>query len=353
MIEGHPQEIFATGTVINVSPTTLTCEILKTTGGILYNVPVLNSAGSVQGNGLSMLNNLRGSVVCYTYICGKPYIVGTVPVPSSPRARISNSSTNTGTGGDNQNTYGSSGEMAYSGGANSGWSPNDKVFSTDGGAELALFSEGGVVIKASPLAQIILGSMMDFIKVVCREFHLMTDFGELKFSHGSSGRTGLSITGGAAYGEEAQAGAGTNTVHMYLGDTPDAPESRFGVRVNSTDGADYGAFSLGKDGKLVSATSKDALLAVGEDNHIRVNGSEYHQVDGNRTSEIGGKDDVTVMGERQSSIGSNETHAVGGNMDLQVTGVLNIGAGSITITSHSGGTGPCEMKCSSFNLVKA
>lgn len=85
--------------------------------------------------------------------------------------------------------------------------PGDKVSPPDGGAELALLSEGGVVLKASPMSQIIMGALMDFVKIVARELTISTDFGDISFSHGSSGRTGMSIVGGAKYGDEAQPAA--------------------------------------------------------------------------------------------------------------------------------------------------
>ncbi len=66
---------------------------------------------------------------------------------------------------------------------------------------------------------------------------ISTDFGEIGFSHGSSGRTGMSIGGGTRHGDEAEPGSGVPTARFYPGDTPDAPDSRFGVRVNSVDGA--------------------------------------------------------------------------------------------------------------------
>lgn len=349
---GHP-EYFKTATVITANPATLTCDILKTTGGMLYGVPVLNTVGGIQSTDGAWIGNLRGAVIYYTYLDGQPYIMGTVPVAARPAVPTTTSTTGTGTGGDNPLTYGATRQDSYTSGRSASYMPGDKVFSADGGAELALLSEGGVVLKASPMAQIILGALMDFVKIVARELIISTDFGDITFSHGSSGRTGMSIVGGAKYGDEAQPGSGTPTAHFYLGDTPDAPDSRFGVRVNSVDGGDYGAIVMGTDGKLVLATSQDALLSVGKNNEVRVLGDDYYQVDGKRAVEVGDDETRSIFGKFDFTVGNRENHSVGSDLDLQVGGALRIGAESITLVSRSGNAGPVDITCSALNIRKA
>lgn len=349
---GHP-EYFSTATVITANPATLTCDILKTKGGMLYGVPVLNTTGGIQTNDVSWSSNLCGAVVFYTYIDGQPYIMGTVPVAAKPSVPTSTSSTSTGSGGDNALTYGATDRDSYACGRSSSYMPGDKVFSTDGGAELALLSEGGIVLKASPMSQIIMGALMDFVKIVARELTISTDFGDISFSHGSSGRTGMSIVGGAKYGDEAQPGSGTPTAHLYMGDTPDAPDSRFGVRVNSVDGGDYGAIVMGTDGKLVLATSQDALLSVGKNNEVRVLGDDYYQVDGKRAVEVGDDETRSIFGKFDFTVGNRENHSVGSDLDLQVGGALRVGAESITLVSRSNATGPVDVTCSALNIRKA
>ena len=349
---GHP-EYFSTATVITANPATLTCDILKTKGGMLYGVPVLNTTGGIQSNDVAWSSNLVGAVVFYTHIDGQPYIMGTVPVAAKPSVPVSTSSTSTESGGDNTRTYGATSRDSYTCGRSASYMPGDKVFSTDGGAELALLSEGGIVLKASPMSQIIMGALMDFVKIIARELTIGTDFGDISFSHGSSGRTGLSIVGGAKYGDEAMPGDGTPTSHFYLGDTPDAPDSRFGVRVNSVDGEDYGAIVMGVDGKLVLATSRDALLSVGKDNEVRVMGNDYYQVDGQREIEVGKDETRSIFGKFDFSVGNRENHSVGSDLNLQVGGALRIGAESITLVSKSRGVGPVDVTCSSLNIKKA
>lgn len=380
MAEG---DLFKTGTVVTANPKTLTCDIITTEEGMLYTVPVANTTGGIFSNDISWDKNLRGAIVYYTYLDGCPYILGTLPQKINIATKISTKTSETSTGGDNAQTYGSASASSYTSGREIDYQPNDKVIAADGDSKIALLSEGGVALKASPMSQIIMGAGMDFIKMVCREFSLFTDFGELTFSHGSSGRTGLTIKGGAAYSEEAQSGTGENTVFMHLGDTENASEVRFGVRVTSTDGSEFGALALGKDGRLVFTTSKNYYLMVAQDKHELVDRDVYTQIKGNVTQEyqkdrkqdIFQSDEQKVAMKRTTTIGQDNNINVGGNENLQVGGTLTIGAdeistdvknninlnmggtlninaSGITFGGQMGGGNNCVWECSSLNIVK-
>ena len=355
-------EFFHSGTVISVNTKTMTCDILKTEGGYLYKVPIANTTGGIFTNDVSFGANLRGAIVYYTYIDGSPYIMGTIPSRVEIPSKISTNVTETETGGANTQTYGAATSGSFAGGRETDFQPNDKILASDGDSKIALLSEGGVAIKASPLSQIIMGAGMDFIKMVCREFSIFSDFGELAFTHGSSGRTGLTIKGGAAYSDEAQAGTGTNTVFMQLGDTEDAPETRFGVRVTSTDGGDFGALTLGKDGKLLFTTSKDYLLMVAKDKHTLVDGDVFSQTKGNCSVEVQKNqktnifqnEERTVGQKRTTIVGAEENKDVASDMNLQVGGTLTVGCNGLILTSYGGGGGQhCDIQCSSFSIVRA
>ncbi len=354
--------VFHTGTVISTSPKNLTCDILRTEGEMLYGVPVANTTGGIFSNDVNWNSNLRGAVVYYVYIGENPFILGTLPVPTQAKKAYSTGSTQTKSGGDNPQTYGAAKGASYASGRSTGFQPNDKVIGADGGASLSLFGEGGAVLQASPLCQLILGAGMDFMRLIARELSIFTDFGSLEFSHGSSGRTGLTIKGGAAYGEEAQADGGTHTVFMQLGDTEDSPETRFGVRVTSTDGGDFGALAMGKDGKLIFTTSKNYLLMVGQDKHTLVDGDTYDDLRGNHAEKVGKtrrlevveSEDHSVGTTRSLTVGSDETHTTSGNHTLQVGGTLTIGCSGLVLKSAaSSGGASCDIACSSFNLTKA
>ena len=367
-MEESYRECFNTGRVVRANPKTLTCDVMRSSDeSMLYDVPILNSTGGPQSTDLSWGANIVGALVCYTYLNGQPHIVGVIPTQVTPDEQVSLSTSETGTGGDNTRTYGYVGDgfagdggsgdtISFSGGRNAGWMPTDKVISTDGGAELALLSEGGVVLKASPLAKLVLGGLMNFARIVAREFSIHTDFGEMRFLHGSSGRTGLVIEGGDLYSKETQAGEGTNTVHLHMGYAPNAANVRFGMRVNSTDDIEYSAITFGRDGKLNAVTSKDHLLSVGKDNHTRVLQDDYVEIDGDQTVQVGkgratsvsedettlivGNEEHFVGNERTVTVTGQEMHMTGGDLHIQVGRVIYLGAnGFFLSTSHIGENG--------------
>lgn len=353
---------FHTATVISVNPKTATCDIMRTEGDMLYGVAVANSSGGMFSNDAQWASNLRGAVVYYGFIDGCPYIFGTLPSRMSFAEKVSVDVSETENGGANEKTYGKATAPSFAAGRNTDHQPNDKIFTSDGGASLGLLGDGSAVLKVSPLCQLILGAGMDFIRLVARQFQLFTDFGTLEFSHGSSGRAGLTIKGGAEYGNESLAGSGIHTVFLHLGDTEDAPEARFGVRVTSTDGAEFGALMMGKDGKLIFTTSNNYLLMVGKEKHTLVKGDTYDDLRGNhgekiaksRKSEIAEKEERTIGTDKSQMVGGDEKHAVAGNMDLQVGKTLNIGCNGLVITSSGSSSGaPFDLKCSRFNIVKA
>ena len=355
-------EYFLSGTIVTANPKTLTCDLMKTDGGMLYGVPIADTTGGLFSNDINWNSNLRGAICYYTYIDGCPYVMGTLPAKVTFTDKISVNASETETGGDNDMAYGSATTSSYSSGRETDYQPNDKVIASDGDSKIALMSDGGVLLKASPESQIIMGGGMDFIKMVCREFSLFSDFGEMKFSHGSPGRTGLTIKGGAVYDEEAQADAGTNTVFMHLGDTEDAPEVRFGVRVTSTDAGEFGALAMGKDGRLIFTTSKRYLLMVGEDKHTLVDGDTFTQLKGDHIVEVSGDQKVdllqnetlNVSQKRDITVGSDQNSNVGGDKNLQVQGLLNIGCSGLNISSYGGGSGQaCMIMCSSLDIIRA
>lgn len=353
---------FKTATVISANPKTGTCDIMRTEGDMLYGVAVANTTGGMFSTDAQWCTNLRGAVVYYGFIDGCPYIFGTLPARITLPEKVSVDVAATSNGGANDNTYGKATAPSYASGRNTDQQPNDKIISSDGGSSLSLLGDGSAILKVSPLCQLIFGAGMDFVRLVARQFQIFTDFGALEFSHGSSGRNGLTIKGGAEYGAESQAGSGVNTVFMHLGDTEDAPEVRYGVRVTSTDGSQFGALAMGKDGRLIFTTSQNYLLSVGKEKHTLVDGDVYDEFRMNhaeklgqsRRTEIGENEDISIGMKKTQVVGSDHNHAVGANMNLNVGGTLTIGCDGLVLASqNSGGGAGCDFKCSHFNIVKA
>lgn len=333
-----------TGTVIAVHPAAQACDVLLDRGGMRYNVPVMNAIGGPQSVDMSWGGNLRGAPVAMLEIRNRLHILATLPTQEVPRETVSVSPSHTETGGENALTYGRPRISDYTGARTTGFLPDDKVLRADGGAELLLGAEGLATLRASPLAQFTLGSLMDFARLVAREFTIFTDFGEVEFSHGSSGRVCLSIKGGADYGAEAAPGAGKWTVRLWMGDVPDQPDKRLLLRINSPDESEYVTCLMGADGRLDVETSKDSTLTVGRD--------RTDKVAGRRETTVTGKETLRCGGERTTVVASDEGHAVAGDLNIQVGGELAIGAAALTVTSTGGGSGECAIRCKTFNIVK-
>lgn len=71
---------FSTGLVTDVNQKTSTCTIVRTEGGMLYNIPILNTmGGGNQSSDSGWLRSLRGNVVVMIPIHGVLYVLATVP----------------------------------------------------------------------------------------------------------------------------------------------------------------------------------------------------------------------------------------------------------------------------------
>ena len=365
------QEIFTTALVTGVNTATYTCDILTSRGKELRDVPVLGVTGGMHSNGVTWLTDLRNSTVILVHVEGRPYLLCSLPVKVTPMSEDRDEAVSaTKTGGADALTYGRT-ENGYSGKRHTGFLPDDKVIVADGGSMLGILSGGLAILKASPLAQIILGKAKDFIHVIARELRIITDFGEMKFHHGSSGRTGMSIIGGAVTGEEANAESGKPTVTVHLGDVPDAPDKRIVIMAESVDGEDYGIIGYGVDGNLEQATSKDHLTSVGRNKEVRVEGGDYTEVDGEQKLSVGGQREVEVAGKmavsvagavtetfggnHQSSTGGSATHSSDGSYSINASGAVNICGSSINFSATNGSASgaPCTMTVASLNIVKA
>lgn len=231
--------------------------------------------------------------------------------------------------------------------------PGDKKIAADGGAYVLLGQEGYVELAASPLAKLILGNLMNFCRIVCREFEIISDFGTLRLSNGTNGRCGLSIEGGGSYTDEAKASGSTSTTRFFMGDVPDAPDARLGFSVNSTDSGQQGGFVIGKDGTLKMGTSGDHLLSIGGKSDNLIQGDCFREVDGNRKTLTKGSSEDTISQDSTKTIAGQKQQSIGGDYNLQVAGVLNIGADGINLSSMNVSGTPVTLRCSSLDIVKA
>lgn len=359
----YESEMFTTGLVIAVHPSTHTCDVRLTTGGYLYSVPMLNSTGGVISNDVASMANLRGAVVVLMQVVNTWYILATVPTYVSTATDLTETLTGTETGGNNSNTYGngSTNSNDFSAGRTTEYLPGDKVISTDGGSALVLGEEGLAILKASPLAQLILGAYKDFGRLIAREFEMYTDFGTMRFTGGGpTGRTSFVLQGGATYCDESGTDEPIYTVTIYAGDVPGDPDARYALYVESADRSQSVRIVADAKGTISLDTTTNLDAHIGNDATTVVNHNDAHYVVGDQTIVIGEnpnaeadaevdlesdpedapvpsgfrtttvkKDDTlviegsqfdTVNVDRSTEIKGNDTRTVGGDSDTEISG---------------------------------
>ncbi len=406
-----PQPEFAIGTISRNDPVKGTCDVaLSDERGILYDVPILGTESCNGSTSVSLSSSLeKNSVVLLMRICYEWYVACTIPIVINDGAGTATSCTSTNTGGDNSVTYGkSSSSSSYMTGRNVDVLSGDKRLVANGGSELLLGKEGLIVLKASALAQLILGAYKNFARIVAREFELFTDFGTVRFTGGGKdGVTGMAIMGGGNFADEASTIEPAYPVHMYIGDVPWDANGRFAMQVDSPDGAQHIRREIDVNGnqetyasKAIAERSLFRKTVVDDSEEHHVVGGQYVAVGmgglpdadeqdlrddvqslaaGNRATDIKGNDALTVhtgnltqaisAGDHSMQVGKNQTITVGGkqnisvagkitestedNKDLKVKKTLALKLGGLTIGSYDGSTGTFTINTSNtLNIVK-
>lgn len=263
--QDSPGNDIRSGTVISVNPRTFTAVVKMPDIEGAMSVGMLNIYGASYGEDLVWLQNIRGAEVLLIKHAGQYYILGTKPVQvTKTDDSVVDDVTDTGHGGASELSYRKRLDYrSMNPNRPSDFMPGDKIIRADDGAEIGLFRGGVAVLKGSPMAQIILGKIKDFLKIISRRVEWFTDFGELLFKHDASGKVGMEIHGGANYGE-THPGAAQWTVQAWLGDYPSDSQSRLYVRVNDPGNGQFVTLRMGTDGTIEMETSKDKMETIGE-----------------------------------------------------------------------------------------
>lgn len=167
---------FIEGTVTNVDPIRFVCSV-RTTRGQFYNeVPWLLPTGGSGKSGMHICPNVGDQVVITTSL-SYPVIIGSLPKVGLPDTGLTNVSGST-TGIDAGN--GSNIRNGYSANPNkpSDFLPGDHVITTDGGGIFAMLANGTAMIKASPLAQIVISKYDDVVRIMARNWERFSDLGQ-------------------------------------------------------------------------------------------------------------------------------------------------------------------------------
>ena len=167
---------FIEGTVTNVDPIRFVCSVRTTRGQLFNEVPWLLPTGGSGKSGMHVCPNIGDQVVVSTSL-SYPVIIGSLPRIGLPDTELTNVSGST-TGIDAGN--GSNIQNGYSANPNkpSDFLPGDHVITTDGGGIFAMLANGTAMIKASPLAQIVLSKYDDLVRVMARNWERFSDVGQ-------------------------------------------------------------------------------------------------------------------------------------------------------------------------------
>lgn len=279
--------VMGIGTVEDYNPVTHTADVDTLSLGYLTSIAVLNTHGTTFGKDIASLNSLRGSQVVIAMVEGNYVIIGTLPTRVSesiteatvetPEALLT---------GLNPNAYPRVGLHNFSAGRPQGMLPGDKVLRADDGeTELGLYKGGIVRLRASSMAQFLLGKIKDFFRLIARTGQIFTDFGEIKFTHNDSGRVGMQILGGAEYATETHPNEEAWTVKVYLGNDPGNAANRLYIEVTDPTGFDKSTIAMDNAGKIdITSTGTCTIDCASK---LNLEGASGVDVDGGSGGETG------------------------------------------------------------------
>lgn len=268
--------IFKVGIVEDYNPTFYTVDVRLDDGEYLTSVAVLNEHGTTFGKDVASLQSLRGANVLALIVGGHKICLGTIPTRVTESETIATIETpEAATAGGNPNAYIGVGFHNFSAGRPQGMLPGDKVLRADDGeTELGLYKGGLVRLRASSMAQFLLGKVKDFFRLIGRTGQIFTDFGEVKFTHSSSGRVGLQILGGADFATETHPDKETWTVKVYLGDDPSTAANRVYVEAANAAGTEKATIAMDNTGKMTLYATGDMFITSGGE--VTIDASKVH-----------------------------------------------------------------------------
>ena len=167
---------FIEGTVTNVDPIRFVCSVRTNRGQFFPEVPWLLPTGGSGKSGMHFSPSVGDQVVINTSL-SYPIIIGALPRLGLPETELTNVSGATG-GVDAGNA--SNIKNGYSTNPNkpSDFLPGDHVITTEGGGIFAMLANGTALIKASPLAQIVISKYDDLVRVMARNWERFSDLGQ-------------------------------------------------------------------------------------------------------------------------------------------------------------------------------
>ena len=306
-INGHidSKPMFKIGYVESCNPNTFTVDVKVDRLEVVEACPILNLVGRTLGTDLVWLQSLRGAYVILINIVGVYHVLSTLPTNTAHRDEFTENVVGVSDLSLDTEGYEQTYSRDYNQNRPNDFLQDDKIIRAEDGVELGLLKGGIAKLKASPLAQLVLGKIKDFARLVARRFSIFCDFGEINSYQNDEGRTTLHIAGGASFHEETHPGQKNWTVQAWLGDYPANEETRFMLQTNSVETEDpdeheYTVQSANVRGQIFVETSDDMAHQVGKDYLQYINHNKLSRIEENFIQECGA--DFQVEAEETASI---------------------------------------------------
>jgi hypothetical protein len=235
------------GLVTDVHPATNSIDVTVDEGGgaqDLDNIPVMSSFldPDLRGGGVALPKIGATAVIAAGVPETKPVCLGFVPTghenfpedsadltPTEIMAKATSSFSDPKYGAEDP-LYSMSGDESYREGGAGELSPGDWAMKGTDGNALAVLEGGTTVLKGSDLAQVIANKVGDLVRIVARNFELMTDFGQLSIKS-EEGRAWLELDG-ASDVEEGHPDKENWSMRMAMGTEDNAFELTFGDKAS-------------------------------------------------------------------------------------------------------------------------
>jgi len=317
-IPSLPRGQWYRGVVIDVNPATFTIDVdVLGTGHTFHDVPILSQTGDCDFHGgTSSLPKVGAMAVVSTQLKDEPAIcVGFInashenPPPNPTDEQIegaplietvmeATAPTASEDYGGNDPLYRLKGGESFSAGRARDIAPGDWQQVGSEGNSIAILDGGVSIFKASDLAQILGFKLGDLIRIVARNFELMTDFGILRMvSDGGRAKLTLEANTDTLLGHPAKDGGSTWNIVAALGDEDNALELKFNDNDNNETASviitNEGDITLsGRSVQLRSGRLQDPPSGAGGTQNVTGH-NMITKLSGNDTKEVLGDTELT------------------------------------------------------------
>jgi hypothetical protein len=237
---------------VDFNPVSYTASVQLSSYEAVVHAPVLGMYGPQGSHDLVSLNSLLGATVAMILIGGQYHVLSTMPEVSAlpvdgPQPEASASSE---TEIELKTIREEAATKSFNPNRSTDLLPGDKLIRASEGAEMGVFQGGIAKLKASPMAQFILGKYKDLARLIARRVQVFSDFGEVEIFHREGGKVGLEIRGGADLADETHPSKEIWTALVTIGHHEEDESRRLFIETRDGSGGSMATFSMSNAGKV-------------------------------------------------------------------------------------------------------